>query len=272
MGTEVRDRVASPAPAPAELTPSQRARLDMRHNRFSAATTRNVALGHVQAALVVVPKDLAFDFLVYCQRNQRPCQVLEVLDAGNPEPQFAAPGGDIRTDIARYNVYRNGQLVDQPTDIVDLWRDDLVGFLLGSNTSVDQALNRAGVQTTNYRWVLRTSTPTVPAGRFHGPLSVTMRWLAPAEVIKAVQVTSRFPFNHGAPLHIGNPAEIGCDLQNPISGAPPGDIPAGLVPVFWACSMTPLLVAEASRVEFMITSAPSKLFITDVMSDTVCIP
>lgn len=271
MALDVRDRIP-PAESGLGLTPAQQARMDMRRNRFTAATTRNVALGHVQAAVVVVPRDLAFEFLAYCQRNQRPCQVLEVLDPGDPEPRFAAPGGDIRTDIALYNVYRNGELVDQSRDIVDLWQDDSVGYLLGSNTSVDLALNRAGVQTTNHRWVLRTSTPTVPAGRFHGPLSVTMRWLTPAEVIKAVQVTSRFPFNHGAPIHIGDPAELGCDLQAPMSGAPPGERPAGLVPVFWACSMTPLLVAEASKVDLMITSAPSKLFITDILSEAVSIP
>lgn len=261
-----------PAAGAGALTPAQEARLEMRAGRFTARTTRNVALGYVQSALVVIEKDLAFDFLVFCQRNQRPCPVVEVLDVGDPEPKRAAPGADIRTDLALYSVYRKGELVETTTEIGHLWRDDLVAFLIGSNTSCDQALRRAGVQTTENRWVLRTAIPTVPAGPFHGPLVVTMRWLSPEQAITATQLTSRFPFNHGAPIHIGDPAAIGAELDHPLTGDPVGPIPPGVVPVFWACSMTPQEIAIAAKIDFMITSGPSKGFITDLESDKVCSP
>ena len=256
----------------AELTPAQAARLDMRHNRFTGATTRNVALGYVQTSVVILRRELAFDFLLYCQRNQRPCPVLEVLDTGDPEPRYAAAGADIRTDIAQYAVYRKGERVALVPDITELWEDDLVTFLIGSNTSCDGALQRVGVQTEKNRWVLRTNIPTAPAGIFSGPLVVTMRWLTPREAIIATQLTSRFPFNHGAPIHVGDPAALGCDLENPMTGQPVPEIPKDVVPVFWACSMTPQATAIASKVDFMITSGPSKGLITDLESDKICIP
>ncbi len=244
----------------------------MRENRFTLRTTRNVALGHVQCALVVLPKSLAFEFLVFCQRNQRPCPVLDVTDPGNPEPRRIAPGADLRTDSPGYSVYRKGVLEGYRTDIVDLWRDDSVAFCIGSNTSCDLALRRAGVQTERNRWVLKTSVPTEPSGPFHGPLVVTMRWLTPKEALIATQLTGRFPFNHGAPFHIGDPAAIGCDLEHPMMGDPVPAIPKDVVPVFWACSMTPQAVAEVSGIDLMITSAPSKGLISDLESDKVCAP
>lgn len=254
------------------LTPAQQARLDMRAGRYDGRTTRNVALGYVQCSLAVVPKALAFDFLVFCQRNQKPCPVVEVLEPGDPDSRRTAPGADVRTDVAFYSVYRKGELVERPTDIRHLWREDSVAFLIGSNTSCDLALQRAGVQTTANRWVLRSSIATDPAGPFHGPLAVTMRWLQPEQAIIATQLTSRFPFNHGAPVHIGDPRAIGCDLDHPLTGDPVPAIPAGVVPVFWACSMTPQEAAVASKVDLMITSGPSKGFITDLEADKVCSP
>jgi uncharacterized protein YcsI (UPF0317 family) len=243
-----------------------------RAGQFRERTTRNVALGHVQCALVVLPKPLAFDFLVFCQRNQRPCPVLEVTDPGNPEPRRIAPGADLRTDLPLYSVYRNGELEGHVESIADHWRDDLVAFLIGSNTSCDLALNRIGVQTERNRWVLRTAIETDPAGPFRGPMVVTMRWLTPKEAILATQLTGRFPFNHGAPIHIGEPAAIGADLANPMMGQPVPEIPKEVVPVFWACSMTPQAVALAAGVEFMLTSGPSQGFISDLESDKVCSP
>ena len=244
-----------------------------RAGQYKLKTTRNVARGHVQCALVVLPKPLAFDFLVFCQRNQRPCPVLEVTDPGNPEPQRIAPGADLRTDLPLYSVYRNGKLERHVEAITDLWRDDLVAFLIGSNTSCDMALNRIGVQTERNRWVLRTSIETDPSGPFRGPMVVTMRWLTPKEAILATQLTARFPFNHGAPIHIGDPAAIGADLKNPMTGNEPvPEIPKDVVPVFWACSMTPQAVAVAAGVEFMLTSGPSLGFIADLETDKVGLP
>jgi len=162
--------------------------------------------------------------------------------------------------------------VEDVADVSRLWRDDLVTFLLGSNGSLDLALQRAGVQTERYRWPVTTSIPTEPAGPFHGPLVVTMRWLTPQELIVATQLTSRFPFNHGAPIHVGDPAVLGCDLDHPLTGSPPPAMPPGLIATFWACVVTPQIVAQAAKVEFMITSAPTYGFITDIEADKFGIP
>lgn len=259
------DATAVPAAAP---TPAQAVRAECRAGTFRRIT-RNVAPGYVQCALVALPRALAFDFLVFCQRNQRPCPVLEVVDAGGWEPKRLAPGADLRTDLPLYSVWRDGVRTEDVPDVRHLWRDDLVSFLIGSNTSCDLALRRAGVQTEKHRWVLRTTVETEPAGVFRGPLVVTMRWLTPAELIVATQLTARFPFNHGPPIHVGDPAALGCDLAHPMTEAPPPprEPPPGLIATFWACSMTPQAVAVAAKVPFMITSGPSAGFITDVETD-----
>jgi uncharacterized protein YcsI (UPF0317 family) len=253
------------------MTPSQQARLDIREKRHTG-TTRGLALGYVQCNLVVLPHALAFDFMLYCQRNQRACPVLEVCDSGDPEPRRLAPGADLRTDLPRYAVYRNGVREPDVTDLRALWRDDLVAFLIGSGITFDGALERAGVPTGRDRWVLRTRVPTERAGPFHGDLIVTMRWLTPQQAITATQVTSRFPFNHGAPIHIGDPAALGADLAKPLFGPPVGAIPEGVVPVFWACGVTPQEAALAARVELMLAHSPAHGFVTDLRADELCIP
>ena len=252
------------------MTPAQRARSDIREKRHTGAT-RGVALGYVQCNLAVVPQALAFDFLLYCQRNARACPVLEVCDPGSPEPRQLAPGADLRTDLPRYCVYEHGRR-REVSDVRDLWRADLVAFLIGSGITFDQALERAGVPTDRNRWVLRSTLPTVPAGRFRGAMAVTMRWLTPEQAIVATQVSSRFPFNHGAPIHIGDPAAIGADLAHPLFGPPIAAVPKDVVPVFWACGVTPQEAALAANIEFMITHAPAHGFITDLEADKFCIP
>ncbi len=250
---------------------SRQARLDIREGRH-VGTTRGLAMGFVQCNLVVIRQALAFEFMLYCQRNQKACPVLEVTDPGDPEPRLLAPGADLRTDLPRYAVYREGRREADVTDLTDLWEDDFVAFLIGSGITFDAALERAGVPTTRDRWVVRSRLPTVPAGRFHGPLVVTMRWLTPEQAITAVQVTSRFPFNHGSPVHIGDPAAIGADLADPLFGPPVEAVPAGVVPVFWACGVTPQEAALAARVDLMITHAPAHGFVTDLPADKACLP
>lgn len=252
------------------MTPAQRARRDIREKRHTGST-RGLAPGYVQCNLAVVPQALAFEFLLYCQRNARACPVLEVCDPGSAEPRQLAPGADLRTDLPKYSVFEQGRRRDLP-DVRELWRPDLVAFLIGSGITFDQALERAGVPTDRHRWVLRSKIPTVPAGRFRGDMAVTMRWLTPEQAIVATQVTSRFPFNHGAPIHIGDPAAIGADLTEPLFGEPVTTIPKEMVPVFWACGVTPQEAALAAKVEFMITHAPAHGFITDVEADRFCIP
>ena len=250
---------------------SQRVRAEIRAGRITG-TSRGLAHGFVQCNLAILPKAFAFDFLLYCQRNQRACPVLEVTDPGSVTPRKLAPAADLRTDCARYAIYRDGVRVEDRLDIVELWRDDLVTFLIGSGISIDGALEAAGVPTHKDRWVLRTTLPTEPAGPFRGDLIVTMRWLSPQQALTATQVTARFPFNHGAPIHLGDPAAIGADLRDPLFGPPVPPTPGGIVPVFWACGVTPQSAAENARLPFFIAHAPAHSFITDLPASALMNP
>jgi uncharacterized protein YcsI (UPF0317 family) len=231
--------------------------------------TPGLALGFVQANLVVVPRELAFEFLLFCQRNPKPCPVLDVTAPGDPEPFMVAPGADIRTDVPRYRVYRDGNLVDEPTDLNTWWRDDLVAFLLGCSFTFENALVQAGVPVRHLEIgcnvpMYRTSIPCVPAGCFEGPMVVSMRPLHPIDVVRAVQVCSRFPRAHGAPIHFGTPERIGIrDLGKPDFGDPV-PIKPGEVPVFWACGVTPQAVAMEVRPPLLMTHKPGHMFVTDL--------
>jgi uncharacterized protein YcsI (UPF0317 family) len=253
------------------MNEAQKARLAMRRGEWKEPTVYRVP-GYVQCNLVVLPRSDAYDFLVFCQRNPKPCPLVDVTDPGDPEPRISAPGADLRTDLPRYAVYRNGVREQDVTDIVDLWQEDSVGFLIGSSLTFDQALERAGVPRSREVWVLETSIPTVPAGRFSGPLVVTMRWMTPAQAVIASQLTGRFPWNHGAPIHLGDPEAIGADLEHPIVGEPVREIPKGVMPAFWACGVTPQRVALRTKPNLMITHAPAHGFITDLKADQVCTP
>lgn len=253
------------------VSAAQQARQDIREGRHNGPT-RGVAPGFVQCNLVIVRKALAYDFLVYCQRNAKACPVLEVTDPGDCEPRRIAPGADLRTDLPRYVVFRNGRRQRDEPNLLHLWEADFVGFLIGSGITFDQALERAGVPTHEHRWVIRTAMPTVASGPFSGPLIATMRLLTPAQAIIATQVTSRFPFNHGAPIHIGDPAVIGADLDHPLHGPHPCAIPEGLVACFWACGVTPQAAAESSGIDLLIAHAPAHGFISDLRADQICLP
>ena len=230
--------------------------------------TAGLAPGHVQANLVVLPRDLAFDFLLFCQRNPKPCPLLEVVDAGGVEPRLMAPGADLRTDLPRYRVFRDGRLVAEPADVKDEWRDDLVSFLIGCSFTFESALVEAGIpvrhieQCSNVPMYI-TSIPTAPAGVFHGPMVVSMRPVPASQVVRAVQVTSRFPAVHGAPVHVGDPAAIGIRALDRPELGDPVEVRAGEVPVFWACGVTPQAAVMASKPPFVITHAPGHMFVTD---------
>jgi uncharacterized protein YcsI (UPF0317 family) len=234
--------------------------------------TAGLAPGCAQANLVVLPRSAAYDFLVFCQRNPKPCPLLEVTDPGNPEPSITAPGADLRTDLPRYRVHRRGHPVIEETDIRPYWRDDLVAFLLGCSFTFEGALQRAGIPVRHIDCgrnvpMYVTSIACRPAGALHGPMVVSMRPLLAAHVPQSVLITGRFPRAHGAPVHIGDPAAIGIpDLGRPDYGEPPV-IEPGEETVFWACGVTPQAVAMAAGVEFMITHAPGHMFITDLRDE-----
>lgn len=236
--------------------------------------TAGLAPGYAQANLVILPKDDAFDFLRLAQRNPKPIPVLEVLEMGDPEPKLTAPGADLRTDLPRYRVYQNGELVEERLEIRDLWRDDLVAFLIGCSFTFEKPLIDAGLPIRHIECgcnvpMYRTNRLCVPAGRFSGPMVVSMRPIPAHLVPKAVTVTARYPAVHGAPVHIGAPEALGiADINRPDWGdAVP--IHPGEVPVFWACGVTPQAVAIQSKPAFMITHAPGHMFITGVLDEAV---
>lgn len=255
-----------------EVSTAGEARAAIRTGQWTGPTA-GLAPGYTQANLVILPQADAFDFLRFCVRNPKPCPVLDVTDPGSPfpDPSWAATA-DLRTDVPRYRVYEHGELINEPTDLLQRWRDDLVTFLLGCSFTFERALIAAGVPVRHLECgcnvpMYRTTRPCRPAGRFHGPLVVTMRPIPSHLMARAVQVTSRYPSVHGAPVHIGDPAALGIeDMGRPDYGdAVP--VEAGEVPVFWACGVTPQAVALESRVPLMITHAPGHMFITDRLDE-----
>ena len=226
------------------------------------------APGYTQANLVVVPQDWAYDVLLFGLRNPKPVPLLDVTDAGSYRTALA-PDADLRTDLPRYRVWRDGELADEPTDVVDLWGDDLVAFLVGCSFSFETALLDAGVPVRNIEQgrnvsMYRTNRACRPAGRLSGPLVVSMRPVPGELVATAVQVTARMPQVHGAPVHVGAPGALGvADLARPDFGDPV-EAADGDVPVFWACGVTPQAALMASRPPFAITHAPGHMFVTDV--------
>lgn len=231
------------------------------------APTPGWAPGYAQANLIAVPRALAFDLLLFAQRNPKPCPVLDVSEPGQARTVLA-PGADLRTDLPAYRIWRDGECVAEVTDATPYWRDDLVSVLIGCSFTFEQALLEAEVPVrhlTEGRNVpmFRTKVACRPAGKLAGPMVVTMRPVPAPLVARAVQVTSRYPAVHGGPVHIGNPAELGiADLSRPDFGDPVTVYP-GEVPVFWACGVTPQAAVMASKPEFAISHAPGYMFITD---------
>ncbi len=230
--------------------------------------TAGLATAHAQANLVALPREHAFDFLLFCQRNPRPCPLLEVVDAGRVEPACAG-GGDLRTDFPRYRVFRDGALAGEVDDATPLWRDDLVSFLIRCSFSFEAPLLAAGLEVrhlTERRNVpmYRTGRPTRPAGPFRGPLVVSMRPFRPADVPRVVEITGRLPRVHGAPVHVGDAAAIGiADLSRPDYGDAVS-VRDGEVPVFWACGVTPQAALLTARLPFAIAHAPGHMLVTDL--------
>ena len=231
--------------------------------------TAGLAPGNVQANLVILPRNLAHDFLRFAHANPKPCPVLAVTHPGDPRLPTLGEDLDLRTDLPRYRIWRDGELVAEPTDITDVWRNDLVGFAIGCSFSFEHALIEDGIEMRHMSCgsnvpMFRTSIQCTPAGAFKGPLVVSMRPLVPKDAIRAIQITSRFPSVHGAPVHIGLPEAIGIrDLGAPDYGdAVP--VHADELPVFWACGVTPQAVIAAAKPPFCITHAPGSMLVTDL--------
>jgi uncharacterized protein YcsI (UPF0317 family) len=243
--------------------------------RRHKGSTANMAPGHVQGNVVILPERLAFDFLAFCNANPKPCPLLAVSAAG--DPHLPALGDiDIRTDVPMYYVYRNGAFDREVEDLSELWRDDLVTFVLGCSYSFEEPLLEEGVPVRHIELgrvvpMYRTSIDTRAVGAFGGKLVVSMRPMRPADAIRAVQITSRFPAVHGAPVHLAAPDQIGiADLQRPDWGDPP-QFNDGEIPVFWACGVTPQVAIEQARPELCIAHKPGHMLITDLLNRSLSV-
>jgi uncharacterized protein YcsI (UPF0317 family) len=259
--------------SPTHANAGEHERLRIRSGSFTGPTS-GLAPGNVQANLAILPKAYAFDFLRFAQANPRPCPVLAVSEPGAVGFPTLGANLDIRTDLPRYRVWRNGELVAEPADLLDVWRDDLVSFAIGCSFSFEEALMEAGIEVRHIACnsnvpMYRTNIACTPAGMFHGPMVVSMRPLKPADAIRAVQITSRFPSVHGAPVHLGLPEAIGiADLAKPDYGdAVP--VRPGELPVFWACGVTPQAVIAQAKPDFCITHAPGAMLITDLRNTSL---
>jgi len=245
----------------------------VRRAQWTENTVVGVSRGFAEANLAIVPKDLAFDFLLFSTRNPRPCPVIDVTEPGNPHPsETIAKGADLRTDLPRYRVFEHGKLIDEPTDIMEYWRDDLVAFLIGCSLSFDWLLEAANIQQRQVG-VFTTNIQCRPAGPFHGPVLVSGRLLRGAqEAVRAAQISSRCPAVHGAPVHIGDPSVIGIkDITEPDMWKF-GVIPEpDEIPVFWACGVTPQAAAMEAKPPLMITHCPAHMFVTDRRSEEYAI-
>jgi uncharacterized protein YcsI (UPF0317 family) len=203
--------------------------------------------------------------------NPKPCPVLAVTNPGDPIFRTLGTDVDVRTDAPRYKVFRDGVITDEPTDILEVWRDDLVAFAIGCSFSFEEALLEAGLRLRHHDEgrnvpMYKTRLETNATARFSGPLVVSMRPFQPADAIRAIQVTSRFPGVHGAPVHIGHPESIGIkDLAQPDFGDAVS-VSRGELPVFWACGVTPQVVVTKAKPPLFISHHPGAMLITDLLN------
>lgn len=246
-------------------------RTEIRAGRYTAHTA-GLGRGSLQANLVIMPEEFAFDFMRYCQRNPKPCPITGVSDTGNPMMFTMGNDIDIRTDVPAYNIYRNGRLDISVTNIAEIWRDDFVVFTLGCSFTFEHALLNAGINLwhiDNDRTVpmFRSSIETTPAGPFSGKMVVSMRSVCEERVDEVIEISRRFPLAHGAPVHVGDPKAIGItDLSSPDWGDP-APVGANEVPVFWACGVTPQVAIKAAQLPICITHKPGCMLITDIAED-----
>ena len=230
--------------------------------------TLGLAPGFVQANLVVLPQELATDFERYCSLNPAALPLLETTGISSPVPKKLAPTADLRTDLPRYRLYRRGRLIEDPTDIVTLWRSNYVAFLIGCSFTFDNLLHARGITARPTAVggnvpMFVTNRMTHSAGAFSGPLVVSMRAIAKDDIARAIELTRAMPTTHGAPLQVGAPEDIGIsDLSSPDYGVPL-TVEEGEVPAFWSCGVTTQAAAVHSKIRLMITHAPGHMFITD---------
>ncbi|MCY0271154.1 MULTISPECIES: putative hydro-lyase [Acinetobacter] len=253
---------------PAQLEAALHARLKIRAG-FDKPTA-GMAAGMTQVNMISVPRDWAYDFLLYAHRNPQSSPVLDVLEEGIYATKLAADS-DIRTDFPRYRIWKDGEMVDEVTDAREIYNahPDLVTFLIGCSFSFETALQEAGIEVrhihddTNVPMYL-SNIKCEPAGRISGNMVVSMRPIPSHQISEAVKITARMPSVHGAPVHIGHPESLGIKDVNKPDFGDASRIEAGEIPVFWACGVTPQAAVMNSKIPFAISHAPGYMFITDI--------
>ncbi|MCA0992149.1 putative hydro-lyase [Pseudalkalibacillus hwajinpoensis] len=236
-------------------------------DNLETGTTSGVCDGYLQANMITLPSKYAFEFLLFCQRNPKPCPIVDVLEAGQVNPRIA--DADIRTDLPKYRIYKNGELEKETLDLKDVWQEDYVTFLLGCSFTFEKALVERGISLLHQEMDLvvpmyQTNIPCEEAGQFNGNMVVSMRAIRKEELDQTIAITSKFPHAHGAPIHVGHPSEIGIqDIEKPDYGEFPPFDEEERIPVFWACGVTPQYVGLNVKPEMMITHAPGHMLITD---------
>ena len=233
--------------------------------------TKRLALGHHQANVTIISERYAFDFMRFCMRNPKALPLLDVTDPGNPVPHHAGPDGDVRTDCGEYCVIRDGQVVERVNDLKSLWRIDHVAFLTGCNLSLDRTMLEAEIPLPHlidekaFPAQYLSNIQCVPAGVFRGPLVVSMRPIRNDQLLRVIELTSRYNSSHGAPVHVGDPAAIGIHDLSKVDWGQPNLIPPDHTAVFWACGISAQAAALASSIPEVITHAPGRMFVTDLV-------
>jgi uncharacterized protein YcsI (UPF0317 family) len=250
-------------------------RAAIRSGAFNSHTSGQCP-GYAQANLAVLPKEYAADFLRFCQLNPKPCPILGVSDPGDPRIPALGADVDISTDLCGYFVFRNGEMTEEARNLKAVWRDDMVAFAIGCSFSFEEALVEGGIPLRHFEQgcgvaMYRTSIATQGAGKFGGPTVVSMRPMTPANAIRAIQITTRFPNVHGAPIHFGDPAAIGIkDIAKPDFGDAV-EIRKGEVPVFWACGVTPQSAIRAAKPPLSFTHKPGCMLVTDLRNSQLAV-
>lgn len=270
-GETVAGQLSAPPLARADLALARpiEVRQAVRSKRWTGATV-GMARGHIQANLAILPQRHAFDFLRFCLLNPKPCPLIEVLDVGDPRPRSCAADADLRTDLSKYRIFRDGKLVDEVPDLTRHWRDDHVAFLMGCSLSFDQAMLDAGIPLrhldadTGRIPVYHSSIACTPSGMLRGNMMVSMRPILRRLLVATIETTGRHPIAHGSPVHVGDPADIGIHDVSRTYSNPPVPVRDDEIPVFWGCGVTPQSVAMASGIPEMITHATGHMFVTDL--------
>ena len=250
--------------------PHHAVRKAIRAGRYTGHTA-GLGMGYLQGNVAIMSADDAMGFSRFCQRNPKPCPLIAISDTGNPKMFTLGQDIDIRSDVPKYNIYRDGEFAEQRIEITDLWRDDSVAFILGCSFSFEEALAAEGIRLRHIDdnktvSMYRTNIETSPAGPFGGPLVVSMRPMQPADAIRACIITARFPQSHGKPIHFGDPGKIGiANIERPDWGEP-SEFDDGEIPVFWACGVTLEPAIQSAKPSICITHAPGSMLITDIPS------